>query len=239
MRVAGKAIVIAAVLAMAGVVAGPRLMTEAATGPVSALVLSDFGDVSATVARMQALGWTVTAKPTLEVMQSSATGPNPFRNYQVVWIPARSDASKLHFLLSAGERLETFLKAGGVVVMVELSPSGQWLCAIPGGAEALALPVGGAGAVTIAAANHALVTGEGIGGATISASDLDPGASGGLGYLAHLPADLPPVVVAQNASGPVLVEYGFSGGHVVVSLLANPDEAFENNLVRYAHALVP
>ena len=229
----------AAFVGLAIVVGGFIPTPEAASGPVNALVLSDFGDVSATVARMQALGWTVTTKPTLQVMQTAGTGPNPFRGYDVVWIPARSDLATLHLLMTGGGRLETFLRFGGVVIIADLSPVELWVDAVPGGTEAMETAAGSAAPVTIAAASHVLITGSEIGGVTLGAADLDPGLTGGRGYFMDLPADGAPVVVAQNASGPVLVEYGFGSGHVVASLLANPSAAFEDNLVRYAHALVP
>ena len=141
--------------------------------------------------------------------------------------------------MTGGSRLETFLRFGGVVVIADLSPVELWVDALPGGTEAMEIAVGSAVPVTIAAASHALITGSEIGGVTLGTADLDPDLTGGRGYFMDLPADGAPVVVAQNASGPVLVEYGFGSGHVVASLLANPSAAFEDNLVRYAHALVP
>ena len=126
-----------------------------------------------------------------------------------------------------------------------LDPSGTaWgLDLAPGGVDVLSLPPGGAGSVTVSAVDHALITGVGTGGVQLTATDLDPEATGGLGYLSNFPSRA--TTIAENAAGPVLLEYAEGpdnvegDGRVVVGVLPDPSVNVIDNIVRYVESLVP
>jgi hypothetical protein len=215
-------------LALAVLTLAPPSAAQYDPGPVKALVPTDFGDVTDIVATMEAQGWNVTAASFLDLEEDDALA-----QYDVVWISAQTDSAVLHSLVDTV--LDLFAKKGGVVVVT--SVNGTSLDIAPGGTDASVLPPGGAGAVAIVAADHTIVTGAGIGGVTLTASDFDPTGSGGRGSLHNAPEGS--VVIAQNSDGPVLLEHAHGDGHVLVSTLLDPEVTCSQNLVLYVESLVP
>ena len=233
MRVS-RVILTAFCAALLAVLLAPAAMSQA--GPVQAFVPTDYGDTTDIVARMEGQGWEVTAEQTLMTLADSSDESNPLSAYDVVWFVSAADNETLRYLLDGGP-LATFLKNGGVVVVVDVNAENGAVDVAPGGVDIERLPDAGAGAVTIAAPSHAVITGAGIGGVALTDADLDPGATGGLGYLSSLPDEA--IVIAQNASGPTVLEYAYGDGQVVVCSLLNPTGECTDNIVRYAESLVP
>ena len=119
----------------------------------------------------------------------------------------------------------------------DLLETGTSVDIAPGGADAKALPDGGAGPMAIVAPDHPLVTGEGIGGSALTADDLDPAAGGGRGSLLSAPEGA--IVIAQNSEGPSVLEYEHGEGRVLVDALLDPSDACTLNVVLYVESLVP
>lgn len=213
------------VLVVATLAAG---IARAQSPPVRALVLTDLGESSEIAALMEAEGWNVTATEVLDLDPSDLSS-----QFDVVWIPAETNSDAVHQLVD-GE-LVLFALEGGVVVVTGVD--GTSLDIAPGGVDADALPAAGAGTVTIVAVDHPSITGAGIGGSALTDADLDPTGGGGRGSLHNTPDD--GVVIAQNADGPVAVEYGHGDGHVLVATLLDPVDACAKNVVLYAGSLVP
>jgi hypothetical protein len=195
--------------------------------PVRALVLTDLGESAGIATTMRAEGWTVTESDLVDLASRDLLS-----QFEVVWIPGERNSGALHDLVD-GE-LVVFALEGGVVVVSGVN--GASMDVAPGGIDAQALTTG-AGAVSISSASHASITGDGIGGSALTDADLDPTGGGGRGSLHEVPAGA--VVIAQNADGPVAVEYGHGDGHVLVATLYDPVDACTRNVVLYAGSLIP
>ena len=203
--------------------------------PVKALVVEGLGDTVAIVATMQSLGWEVTTAGVLDVDQQFVNGLNA---YDVVWVTAGTDVRPMQLLARPGNILDQFAAAGGVVVVTDVSPPNHiWLDIAPGGLDAQTLPASGAGAVTIAATEHPLISGTGIGGVTLNAAYLDPELSGGGCCVVNPPDNSAAVVIAQNSIGPVLLEHTHGTGHVLVSALLNQQDNCTQNVLYYVEFL--
>ena len=204
--------------------------SAAAQSSVQALVLTDFGEHDAAVSVLDAQGWTVTTESSLDL-----GGEDPLSSYDVVWVPGQSGLSTILYL--AEPLLHDFAKQGGVVVIAEATPEGEWEDIAPGGLVGNPLPLEGGGSITIAAADHPIVTGEGIGGLSLIDIDLDPDGLGSSGNLFEAPEGA--VVIAQDGLGPVVVEYPLGDGYALVAALRSPTDSYTDNMLGHIETLIP
>lgn len=202
---------------------------------VQALVVSDLGDPAGIVARMNVVGWEVTTMPTLEV---SGLGTAALAAYDIVWIPASTNYPALRILVEDGGPVEEFVRNGGTLVVMGVSPDGLWLDVAPGGVEAKALPADGAGPVEIELADHPLITGEGIGDLTLVSSDFDPNQTGGHGTLFNQPEGAGTNLITTNQAGAVTLEYHHGAGHCFVSTSFQERNVCKDNVLLYNQSLV-
>ncbi len=204
--------------------------------PVRALVLTDLGDPGDIVTRMQAHSWQVTSLGVLSVLGPATETYSA--SYDVIWIPAQSNFPGIHRLVSSGT-MDAFIKKGGVLVIVDANPVGVWPDLAPGGADAEALPAGGAAPLTITKPDHPMITGTGIGGVAVTTADLDPQGTGGRGCIINAPQEGGPVAIVSNALGPVLVEHTHGSGRVLMTALKNPTANCVENMILYVQSLLP
>jgi hypothetical protein len=193
-----------------------------------ALVLNDLGEYEGIAAQMRLCNWDVATVSTLKLISAGTPG---LADYDVVWIPAQSNYPALRRLAETGSPLEGFVRTGGVVVVMGLSPDRLWIDVALGGMDVKPLFPEGAGAVTIAAPDHPMISGTGTGGQPLTNEDLDPGATGGTGNILNPPEGSE--VIANNTAGPVVVDYRYRAGHVFVSALQREQDICRANVFLY------
>lgn len=207
--------------------------TQAQPQPFQVLVLNDLGEHQSTVTLMESRGWGVTTAGVLEVLTD---GAEALSVYDAVWIPAQSNYPGLRQLASWGGVLQAYVKQGGTVVLADLSPEEFWIDAVVGGADVEALPAGCEGPVTITAADHPVITGEGTGGTPLAEADLDPQGTGGSGCIRG-DGQTDAIVIASNVHGPVLLEHTIGTGHVLICALLSPQPNCIENILLYVQSL--
>ena len=208
---------------------------------LQAYVPSDFADTTTIVARLEAAGWTVTTAHTLDL-----GGQDPYAVFDLIWIVPDASTEAFAYLRDPIAELAVFAEDGGVLIITGVGGDAPGLDIGPGGLDVMGLPADGAGAVTIAAADHPLVTGVDTGGVALTDSDLDPEATGGAGYLTNLPSGATTTTtIAQNTAGAVFLNYDegldsdAGDGHILVSSLVNPSADAIDNIILYVASLIP
>ncbi len=213
----------------------PRSGDTAGAVP-SVLVVSDLGEYGADLARMQSLGWSVTERRALEVEFPGTQYDGGIAGCDVVWIPANASTKTVRYLCRDGGAVDAFLRRGGVVVLMDVTPDEPLVDVGPGGADGLPLPPVGAGPVTIGDATHPAIWGLGVGGVPVMDEDLDPQLTSGRGCVMP-PAGAKATVIARNAAGPVLVEYSHGTGRVIACALLGERENCRDNMLRYVASI--
>ena len=194
------------------------------------LVPSDLGSNRAeTVAKMEAMSWTVGSMTAAELL--AADGPDPSESYDVIWILPDSDYDTLRLLSTSGGLLDTFARAGGTVVMVGLSDVESRADVTPGGMDCKNLA--NAGDLTIDEPNHGMIAGSACGGTDLTCLHLDPDSTGGGAALMNAPEGSTMTCIVSNSSGTVVCEYALGQGRVLASLLDLTHEPCLGNVVRY------
>ena len=220
------------VLAFGLLIAAPVRSTA-----TEAVVLTELGDAESTIpARMQELGWQVTAARYLEVHGATSA----VASADVFWVTARWKNALLGSLVRAGGLLDAFVRQGGVVVITGVNPDFVRVNAAPGGVGAIAHTANGEEAVTITGATHPVITGAGIGGVVLADQSLDPTATGANGCIV-MPPEIQDgaTVIASDAHGPVIIEYPLDAGRVILSTLASEGPSYTSNLLLYVQSLRP
>lgn len=209
--------------------------TVAAKKPgMQAIVVNDLGGYAGILVKMEAYEWEVTTMSALELIKGGALG---LRDIDAVWIPAKANYPALRRLTEKKSPLNAFVKGGGVVIVMGISPDGFWIDASLGGADAKALPAGGAGSVTIVAHEHPMISGKGTRGVPLVDGDLDPLDTGGRGNIVNLPDDSSVTVIATNEAGCVVADCKLGEGHVFVSSLLQEEDACKANVLLYIQSL--
>lgn len=219
----------------------PSGHTQAAEGDTGAplpraLVVTDTGQYAGIVAKMQIHDWTVQTVSTLE-LELLAASEGGLSDYNVVWVPAQENYPALRILARDGGPLDQFARAGGVVVIMGVTPTKMWLDIAPGGLGGRPLPSGGAGVVQIAATTHPMISGMDTGGTPLASSDLDPNGTGGRGNLFNPPAGSDAVVIATNNAGCCVVDYRHGEGHCFVSTLLQEADPCKANVLLYVQSI--
>jgi hypothetical protein len=222
-------------------VARPSGHMQAAEGDTGAplpraLVVTDTGQYEGIVAKMQIHDWTVETVATLE-LDLLAASEGGLSDYNVVWVPAQENYPALRILAGDDGPLDQFARAGGVVVIMGVTPTKMWLDIAPGGLDALPLPSGGAGAVVIAEGTHPMISGMDTGGTPLASSDLDPNGTGGRGNLFNPPDGSDAVVIATNSAGCCVVDYRHGEGHCFVSTLLQEADPCKANVLLYVQSI--
>lgn len=203
--------------------------------PVRVMVTNDEGAADGLVAKMLERGWEVTEMTAYDAEIASTDGLDI---YDVIWLCATSDPISHHYMVMNGGPVYRFTEAGGVLVVSDLSPNGIWLDVAPGGSMAFASPIDGAAPLTITDPGHPLVSGSGTTGVALTEADLDPLNIGGSANFLNLWDEGPPSIIAENADGPVLAEYNFGEGVVLVCALTQPTDACTANMLGYVELLL-
>ena len=198
------------------------------------LVVSDLGDATADVAAMTALGWDVRSMKTLEV-EYEASQYGLITECDAIWVPS-GNPDALRFLMRDGGPLDRFASAGGTVVWMDVAASEHQLDVGLGGVDAIPLPAIPIGAVSLSTDDHPIAVGLTIGSVPLIEGDLDPESTGGGCCVVGSPED-DTNVIASNAAGPVLVDYGHGDGRVVACALKNARPVCRTNILRYVASL--
>jgi hypothetical protein len=226
-------------LCCALVVVGVLRLAVADDGPqrIRALIVKDLGTgFETTVARMDALGWTVGSINALDLLERD--GAELRSQWDVIWIPPDSDYDLLRLFSKSGGQLETFANAGGVVVLPGISAAQFRIDVAPGGVDVAAVAT--PGPTTITDPDHLLVSGVLPGTTNLTADDLDPDATGGDGCFVPPSGAVASTSshIAHNNEGGVVGEYSLGEGHALVSLLDLTDEVPLNNTLLYVEHLI-
>jgi hypothetical protein len=198
-----------------------------------AFIITDLAPSEDLTAELESWGWETSTSSTIEI-ESYAD----LVEYDAVWIPAHSTVDGLQFLTRDAGDVERFVLGGGIVVIWSLAPETMSLDIAPGGPDAEPVEAPASGALVIAAPDHSLIDGEALGGVSLSVMDLDPTESGGSAFFTGLPHDADLVVLAENADGPVFLEYTHGSGRVLLSALRDEGQPCRHNTALYVESLL-